>query len=97
MFPLKFTRGHFFPDHGARSWVSQRSRVGRMQGVTGLSREKWMCWGAIGVAGLLALLFLLDLFLEFPFGGISPTVDILGLVSCAILGYLGWDTLREQI
>ena len=36
--------------------------TGRMVAVKGLSMEKWLCWGSIGVAGLLLLLFLLDLF-----------------------------------
>ena len=43
----------------------------RMQAVRGLSMEKWLCWGSIGVAGVLGLLFLLDFFigrsLGFPF------------------------------
>ena len=54
-----------------------------MVAVKGLSMEKWLCWGSIGVAGLLLLLFLLDLFTGFPFYGISPAVDIMGAVCCA--------------
>ena len=67
-----------------------------MQAVKGLlSMEKWMCWAALGVAGLLVVLFLLDLVLQIPFGGISTLVDILGIICCALLAYMGWDTLRE--
>jgi len=32
--------------------------------------EKWFCLGSMGVAGLLALLFLLDMALGMPFGGV---------------------------
>jgi hypothetical protein len=66
-----------------------------MVAVKGLSMEKWLCWGSIGVAGLLLLLFLLDLFTGFPFYGISPAVDIMGAICCAILVYLGWNALRD--
>jgi hypothetical protein len=63
--------------------------------------EKWMCWGSVGVAGLLFLLFLLDLVLGLagvpfqPFSGISYTVDVLGLITCAMLIYLSLEALRE--
>ena len=72
-----------------------RLETGRMVAVKGLSMEKWLCWGSIGVAGLLLLLFLLDLFTGFPFYGISPAVDIMGAICCAVLVYLGWNALRD--
>ena len=58
--------------------------------------EKNMCYAALGVAGVMALLFLLDLILGFPFGG-SPfaTVDIIGLITSGIVGYLGFNALRD--
>ena len=61
-----------------------------MVAVKGLSMEKWLCWGSIGVAGLLLLLFLLDLFTSIPFQGISPTVDIMGAICCGIQGRGGY-------
>lgn len=61
----------------------------------GLSMEKWFCWGAMGIAGLMLVLFLLDLLLEMPFGGISGTVDIISMVACAVLVYLGWNAYRD--
>jgi hypothetical protein len=61
----------------------------------GLSMEKWLCWGTMGLSGLLLLLFLLDLVLRIPFGGLSRVVDILGLVSCGIVLYLGWDAFKD--
>jgi hypothetical protein len=66
-----------------------------MQAVKGLFMEKWLCWGSMGVAGLLLLLFLLDLFLSFPFGGISKTVDVLIILSCGVVLYLAYDAFRD--
>lgn len=66
-----------------------------MQAVKGLFMEKWLCWGSMGVAGLLLLLFLLDLFLSFPFGGLSKTVDVLVILSCGVVLYLAYDAFRD--
>ena len=71
------------------------SRVGHMQAVKGLFMEKWLCWGSMGVAGLLLLLFLLDLFLSFPFGGLSKAVDVLVILSCGVVLYLAYDAFRD--
>jgi hypothetical protein len=57
--------------------------------------EKWLCWGSLGVAGLLLLLFLLDLVLGFPFGGIDWYINILGMIACGLTGYLAWESFRE--
>jgi hypothetical protein len=57
--------------------------------------EKWLCWGSIGVAGLLLLLFLLDLIVSFPFGGLSTAVDIFGILASALVLFLGWDAMRD--
>ncbi len=66
-----------------------------MQAVKGLFMEKWLCWSSMGVAGLLILLFLLDLFLSVPFGRVSPTVDVLVILSCGVVLYLAWDAFRD--
>ena len=57
--------------------------------------EKWLCWGAIGVAGLLLLLFILDLAIGIPFGKLSMVVDIFGIVASALVLFLGWDAMRD--
>ena len=59
--------------------------------------EKVMCYGALGVAGLLALLFLVDLIAGFPFGRSMGfiTFDILGLVAAGIVGFLGFSAMRD--
>jgi hypothetical protein len=40
-------------------------------------------------------LFLLDLFLGIPFGKLSPVVDILGVLACAIILYTSWDAFKD--
>ena len=66
-----------------------------MQAVKGLFMEKWLCWVSMGVAGLLLLLFLLDIFAGVPFGGISTTVDVFGILASGIVLYLAYDAFRD--
>jgi hypothetical protein len=66
-----------------------------MWSVKGLSMEKWLCWGSMGVSGFLLLLFLLDLILKFPFSGLSPVVDIIGILASAAVCYLAWDAFKD--
>ena len=63
--------------------------------VKGLEMEKWLCWASLGVAGLMLLLFLLDLFLSVPFGGISKVVDVFSILAAGVLLYLSWDALKD--
>jgi hypothetical protein len=72
-----------------------RSREVIMQAVRGLFMEKWLCWSSMGVAGLLLLLFLLDLFVGFPFNRISVTVDIMAILACGLVLYLAYDAFRD--
>ena len=60
-----------------------------------VSMEKYLCWGAIGVAGLMLLLFLLDIIFSFPFGGLSAAVDVFGILASGLVLFLGWDALRD--
>ena len=58
--------------------------------------EKWLCWGALGVSGLLFILFVLDLVTKsLPFGGLSTLVDILAAAACAIVAFLAWDAAKD--
>lgn len=66
-----------------------------MWALKGLVMEKWLCWASMGISGLVLLLFVLDFAIGIPFGKLSPLVDILGAVACAIVLYLGFDTLKE--
>jgi hypothetical protein len=73
-----------------------RHRAASAQAARGLSMEKWMCWGAIIAAGLMLLLFILDIVANIPFSGASKWgLDLFGiLASCAVI-FLAVDTLRE--
>jgi hypothetical protein len=62
-----------------------------MQAVKGPYMEKWLCWGAMGAAGLLLFLFLLDLVVGFPFNRVSVFVDIFGLIASGVVLYLAYD------
>lgn len=57
--------------------------------------EKWLCWGSMGAAGLVCLLFLLDLIFGVPFGQISRVVDIISILGSGLVFYLAWDALRD--
>lgn len=63
--------------------------------------EKGLCYGALGVAALMCLVFLLDLLIGVPFGGNTPggnpflLVDIFGVLAAGIVGYLAINTLRD--
>lgn len=62
-------------------------------GVTSL--ERYLCWGALGVAGLLVVMFLLDLFASWPFAGASGALDVFMILASGIVIYICIDTLRE--
>jgi hypothetical protein len=66
-----------------------------MVALKGLFMEKWLCWGSMGVAGFLLLLFLLDVFLKVPFGGVSRTVDVFGILASGLVLYLAYDASRD--
>jgi hypothetical protein len=60
--------------------------------------QKWMCLGAIGVAGLALLLCALDLFTGIPFRGSSDAyilADIGGIVTAGVLIYLGFNAYQD--
>ncbi|HYV36267.1 MAG TPA: hypothetical protein VE988_11220 [Gemmataceae bacterium] len=61
----------------------------------GLSMEKWLCWGSMGVSGFLLILFLVDAIVGIPFGHLSIIVDIIGVLACGIVLYLGWDAFKD--
>jgi hypothetical protein len=66
-----------------------------MYAVKGLSMEKGLCWGSMGVAGLLLLLFLLDIIVGVPFGGVSWAVDLFGILASGLVVYLAYDASRD--
>jgi threonine/homoserine/homoserine lactone efflux protein len=61
---------------------------------------RMLCLGGLVVAGLVFLLFLVDLFMSlFGMGALfrypSMLMDIVFLVCSGILGYLSWSSLKE--
>jgi hypothetical protein len=48
------------------------------------------------IAGLLVLVFGLDLLLKIPFGREDLMMDLGFVVSGAILGYLSWNAMSES-
>jgi hypothetical protein len=61
----------------------------------GIFMEKVLCYGSMGVAGLLLLLFLLDLAVGIPFGSTNTLVDIFGLIISGLVIYLGFDAMKD--
>ncbi len=51
----------------------------------------------LAVSVLLFVVFGLDWLAGFPFDGVSKTMDIGFVVCSAVLGYMSWTTLREQV
>ena len=49
------------------------------------------------MAGLLVLLFGIDLALSIPFRRASMMMDIAFILCGLVLGYLSWTTMREQV
>jgi hypothetical protein len=58
--------------------------------------NKALCYVALGVGALMALVFLLDLVAGIPFGGNAfATADIFGFLASLVVLYLGWNALRD--
>jgi hypothetical protein len=66
-----------------------------MLAARGAFMEKWLCWGSMGVAGLLLLLFGLDLVAGWPFNRLSLVVDFFGLLASGLVLYLAYDASRD--
>ncbi|QDU79208.1 hypothetical protein Pla110_09130 [Polystyrenella longa] len=56
---------------------------------------KKMVYGSLAVAIVVGILCILDLILGIPFRG-TTTLDIVLLICCAIVGYMGFNVKREQ-
>ncbi len=66
-----------------------------MIAVKGIFMEKIMCFASMGVAGLLLLLFILDIPLGIPFGGASVVVNVFGILVSAAVLYLAYDAYKD--
>ena len=60
---------------------------------------KALCIAGMVVGVLLFLIFALDLAIGFPFGRAHkmPLMDVGFAICAALLGFLSWTTLREQV
>ena len=63
--------------------------------------EKWMCFAALGAAAIMLIVFLMDLIVGVPFsgeagGGPFLIADIFGILASGVVGYLGFNALRDQ-
>jgi hypothetical protein len=65
----------------------------------GAAMEKKLCIASLCVAGLLLLLFILDIAIGIPFGGGATfrMIDIVGILAGGLLAYLSWNALRDLI
>jgi hypothetical protein len=62
----------------------------------GRAMDKILCYGSLGVAILMLLIFLLDLVIATPFGGGKfQLADILGLLASGIVAYLAWNASKD--
>lgn len=67
-----------------------------MQATRGWVMDKKLCIGSLAVAGVMLVLFLVDIIAGFPFGGGAfVTIDVIGLLASAVLAYLAFSALRE--
>ena len=57
--------------------------------------EKWMCLGAMIAAGILLLIFGLDLALGWPFDRAGKVTDVLFVIAGAFVLWQGYETWRE--
>ena len=67
------------------------------QSSRGRAMDKKLCIGSMAVAGIMLVLFLLDLIVNFPFGGTGPFtfIDILGILASGVLLYMAINAFRE--
>jgi hypothetical protein len=66
----------------------------------GRAMDKILCYGSLGVAILLMLIFLLDLVVGVPFSpkdGDNPFsfVDVLGFLASGIVAYLAFNASKD--
>ena len=58
--------------------------------------SKILCLFSLGLSGILAILFVLDLGIGIPFKRESIVFDVVFLIAAVVIGVLSWFTYREQ-
>src|SRR5262245_20891989 len=68
-----------------------------LQTSRGRAMDKKLCIGSLVVAGIMLVLFLIDLLAGVPFGGSGPFtfIDILGIIASGVLLYIAFNAYRE--
>ena len=61
----------------------------------GMKLSKILCAGAIGIAGLMGLVFLLDLLIKVPFDRFSWSTDVMIVTATALIIWNGWETWSD--
>ena len=56
---------------------------------------KKMLFGSMGVSIVVGILSIVDMAIDFPFGG-QIVLDIMFLLSAGLVGYMGFDTYKEM-
>jgi uncharacterized membrane protein len=59
-----------------------------------METEKMLCYGSMGAAGLVALIFVLDIVAQI-LGGQSMVLDIMFILGAAFVLWQGFETSRE--
>lgn len=57
--------------------------------------SKYMIFGSMGAAGLVALAAIADMIIKKPFKG-SMLMDIMFLLGAGIVIFMGWDAYQES-
>lgn len=57
--------------------------------------SKYMVFGSMGAAGLVALAALADIVVKVPFRG-RIVMDIMFLLGAGLVIFMGWDVYRES-
>lgn len=77
--------------HGAK--VFALSSIEPMN--SGIAMGKGLTIVGMVVAGLIGLVFAVDLAAGIPFDGAKPIMNIGAIIASAILAYLSWDAMRD--
>ncbi len=57
--------------------------------------EKRLCWSSMGAAGLVLLLFILDIAIGMPFGRSNIIVDVIAIICSIAVLLLAFDAFKD--
>ena len=56
---------------------------------------KYVIIGSMGIAGIVAILAIVDLIAKIPFQG-QMMMDIMFILGALMVGYMGWDSYHDM-